>query len=89
MFYHVVLFKLKDSSEENLDKAKELLQSMEGKIPQLKGLTVGKDVLNSVRSYDICLITTFDSLSCKYHPEKFKTHAGGFQSVRFLRLTLP
>ncbi len=61
MFYHVVLFKLKDSSEENLDKAKELLQSMEGKIPQLKGLTVGKDVLNSVRSYDICLITTFDS----------------------------
>lgn len=61
MFYHIVLFKLKDKSPENMDKAKELLQSMEGKIPQLKGLTVGKDVVSSARSYDICLITTFDS----------------------------
>ena len=61
MFYHVVLFKLKDSSQENMDKARNILSSMEGKIPQLKGLTVGKDELFTERSYDICLITTFDS----------------------------
>lgn len=61
MFTHVVLFKLKDNSPENMDKARDLLLSMEGRIPELKGLTVGKDVLFTERSYDICLITTFDS----------------------------
>ncbi len=61
MFYHVVMFKLKDNSPENMEKAREILMSMDGKIPELKGLTVGKDTLFTGRSFDICLITTFDS----------------------------
>ncbi len=71
MFYHVVLFKLKDNSQENMDKAKEILLSMEDKIPQLKKLTVGKDEFFTERSYDICLITAFNS---KEELDEYQVH---------------
>lgn len=61
MFTHIVFFKLKDKSTENIEKAKELLLSMEGKIQQLRGLEVGTDVVHSARSFDIALLTRFDS----------------------------
>ncbi|MBO7151844.1 MAG: Dabb family protein, partial [Clostridia bacterium] len=35
MVKHIVLFKLKDNSAENCLKAKEVLLSMEGKVPEL------------------------------------------------------
>ncbi|MNE84744.1 Stress responsive A/B Barrel Domain protein [compost metagenome] len=35
---------------------------MEGKIDVLKSIEVGVDVLHSERSYDIALITKFDSM---------------------------
>jgi hypothetical protein len=61
MFTHVVFFKLKERTDANMQKAKNILLNMEGKIPQLKYLEVGVDVVNSERSYDIILITRFDS----------------------------
>lgn len=63
MFTHVVFFKLKEPTIENMDKAKDILKAMEGKIPQLKGLEVGVDELHTERSFDLVLITRFDSLS--------------------------
>ena len=60
MFTHIVFFKLKNKDEATT--AKNILLSMEGKIPQLKGLEVGVDVLHTERSYDLVLITKFDSL---------------------------
>ena len=60
MFTHIVFFKLKD--KEQAKAARNILLSMEGKIPQLKGFEVGLDVINSERSYDLSLITRFDSL---------------------------
>lgn len=60
MFTHIVFFKLKN--KDKVDEARNILLSMEGKIPQLKGLEVGVDVLHSERSYDLALITRFDSL---------------------------
>lgn len=61
MFTHIVFFKLKDKSKENVEKARDILLSMEGKIAQLKGLEVGADVVHSGRSFDIALVTRFDS----------------------------
>lgn len=61
MFTHIVFFKLKEATEDNLKKASGILNSMEGKIPQLKQLEVGVDVVKSDRSFDIALITRFDS----------------------------
>jgi len=60
MFTHIVFFKF--NYKEQASEARNILLSMEGKIPQLKSLEVGVDVLHSERSYDIALITKFDSL---------------------------
>ena len=62
MITHVVLFKLKDRSPASIEKARSILAGMEGRIPQLRYLEVGTDVLHSERSYDIALITRFDSM---------------------------
>ncbi|MDO7788599.1 Dabb family protein [Desulforamulus aquiferis] len=62
MITHIVCFKLIDRSPESVQKARELLMGMEGKIPQLRHLEVGADVLHTERSYDLALITKFDSL---------------------------
>ena len=62
MITHVVLFKLKDSSQNNIEKARGVLLGMRGKIPLLRHLEVGMDVLHSERSFDIALITRFDSM---------------------------
>ncbi len=62
MFTHIVFFKLKETTRKNLQKAKNILLSMEGNIPMLKYLEVGVDELHTERSYDIVLITRFDSV---------------------------
>jgi len=62
MITHVVLFKLKDSSQNNIEKARDVLLGMRGKIQLLRHLEVGMDVLHSERSFDIALITRFDSM---------------------------
>ena len=62
MITHVVLFKLKDRSPRSIEKARDVLLGLKGKIPVLLYLEVGTDVLHSERSYDIALITKFDSM---------------------------
>lgn len=62
MITHIVFFKLVDPSEGNLDAVREMLLSMQGKIPQLLHLEVGIDLVRSARSYDMALITRFASL---------------------------
>ncbi len=62
MFTHIVLFKLKENTKENVSFVANTLKSMEGKIPQLMDLEIGVDELHSDRSFDICLITRFASV---------------------------
>lgn len=62
MITHIVSFKLTDPSPANLVATRDLLLSMEGKVPQLRHLEAGVDVVRSERSYDIALITRFDTL---------------------------
>ena len=57
MIKHIVCFKLKDNSYDNCSKAREVLLSMVGNVPMLKGITVGIDFLHSERSYDLILET--------------------------------
>jgi len=59
MVRHIVLFRLKDKSPGNLEKAAAVLRGMEGKIEGLVSLEVGIDFLRSERSYDIALNTLF------------------------------
>jgi len=62
MITHVVLFKLKDNRAQNIDSARKLLESMEGKIAGLRYLEVGTNLRSSGRAYDISLIAKFDTL---------------------------
>ena len=62
MLTHVVFFKLKDRSPEAIEVTKAVLTNMDGKIPVLRHIEVGTDILHLERSYDIALITKFDSL---------------------------
>ena len=62
MITHIVFFKLKDRSQQSVGKARDVLLGMKGRIPQLRSLEVGVDVLHSQRSFDIALVTKFDSL---------------------------
>lgn len=81
MIKHIVCFKLKDNSIENCEKAKEVLLSMQGNVPQLRGIEVGVDFLHSERSYDVILQVILDDAKAledyqndPYHCSVVKPH---------------
>ncbi|MDR3593345.1 Dabb family protein [Clostridium sp.] len=85
MFTHIVLFKLKQPTIENVKFVEQTLLSMKGNIQELKELEVGVDVIRSDRSYDIGIITRFDSKEDylaydvdEFHVEKVKKVVGPY-----------
>ena len=60
MVKHIVMFKLKESSPENLDLVLSTLRGLEGKIETLRLIEVGLDCNESEGAYDIVLTTHFD-----------------------------
>ena len=83
MFTHIVLFKAKEPTKENLEFLKNTFLSMNGNIKELKELEVGVDVVRSDRSFDIGIITRFDSKEDylaydvdEFHVEKVKKVIG-------------
>lgn len=85
MFTHVVLFKAKEPTKENLEFLRQTFESMRGNITQLKELEVGVDVVGSDRSFNIGIITRFDSREdyeaydvSEYHVEKVKKVVGPY-----------
>lgn len=60
MIKHIVCFKLKDGSRENCEKARDVLMSMDGNVPLLRGIQVHIDELHSARSYDVMLEVLLD-----------------------------
>lgn len=66
MVRHIVLWKFKDfaeggNKEENIKKAKELLSSLPPLISQIKGMTVGGDLLKTDSSFDFALAVDFNN----------------------------
>ena len=79
MIKHVVCFKLNEG--ESPEKAKEVLMSMKGNVPMLKGIEVGVDCLHSQRSYDVILSVILDDMTAlsdyqkdAYHVDVVKKH---------------
>lgn len=81
MINHVVLFKLKkyDSDSEKqtvISRIEEALLSLSDKIKELKYIEVGVNYDLNAKSYDICLITHFNTLDdleiYRVHPEHVK-----------------
>lgn len=76
MITHIVLFKLSNPTGEAVTTVLDKLLSMEGKIPQLRHLEAGSDVIRSERSYDVALVTRFDSLDDLRAYQIHPYHAG-------------
>lgn len=80
MINHVVLFKLKGypkaEKEAVLAKIKSALESLKDKIEQVIHLEVGLNYELEAKSYDICLISHFESVAdldvYRVHPEHLK-----------------
>ncbi len=81
MLKHIVMFNLKDEAEnakkvENVQKIKEILESLPAKINQIKLYEIGVNTSNSSSAADLVLISGFDSLTTlsvyREHPEHQK-----------------
>lgn len=81
MITHVVLFRLIDRSPESINRTKEALLDLKGKIPGLRRLEAGSDVLKSERSYDLALIARFDSLK---DLEAYQVHPAHVEVVKYI-----
>jgi hypothetical protein len=90
MINHVVLFKLKDYSDDEkpqlIAEMKSLLEGLKGKIEELKYIEVGVNYELNAKSFDVALISHFETFEdldkYRVHPEHKKV------LVRFAELRL-
>ncbi len=82
MITHIVFFKLKDRSAEQIKKAAGVLEGLKAKVPGIRSLEVGVDVVRAVRSYDIALTARFDSLEGL---DTYRTHPEHVKAAEYLR----
>lgn len=80
MINHIVLFKLKDYPKEEkaqiVEELKSLLEGLKAKIDVVKHIEVGTNYELDAKSYDIALISHFESFEdldvYRVHPEHLK-----------------
>lgn len=77
MIEHVVMWKFADTAEgktreENMQIVRESLLALPAVIPEIKFMQIGRDVSRTEMSYDMMLVTRFESLDAlhtyKVHP---------------------
>jgi len=61
MIRHIVLFQIKDEFKNEIHQLVRNFYGMKGRIEGMLDLEAGQDILHSERSYDLALITLFDS----------------------------
>jgi hypothetical protein len=70
---HIVTFKLADDDPAEAARCKALLDGLVGKVPTLRSMTVGVNVVESPRAHSLALIATFDDLegldAYQVHPD--------------------
>lgn len=71
MIRHIVMYKLKDATEQNKIELRDKFLSMQGKIEVLKSIKSGIDFLGSERSFDVVLECEFDS---REDMETYRSH---------------
>lgn len=88
MISHTVMWRFKEENkEENMNTVAERLMALykSGKIDGLRKMEIGKDVSHTDMSYDMVLLTEFDSMEAlaayKIHPD----HVAISQFVKTVR----
>lgn len=82
MITHIVLFKLIDKSPENIRKTRDVLAGLWGRVPQIRRLEVGADVVRSERSYDLALVAGFSTLS---DLEAYQSHPAHVEVLEYMK----
>ena len=76
MLTHIVFFRLKERTPENVAALHDRLMALTDQIPQIRHFEVGIDMLPSERSYDLALYSRFDSAddlkAYQVHPKHLK-----------------
>ena len=92
MLRHIVMWKFADfaegrTREENLDLVASMLKSLydSGKIEGLRSMEIGKDTGRTDMSYDMALITEFDSEQCLANYRVHPDHAAISRYVKKVR----
>ena len=63
MIRHIVMFRIKDEYKSEIPQLVENFYGMKGRVEGMLELEAGADVLHSDRSYDLALVTLFDSMA--------------------------
>ena len=84
MIKHIVMFKLKEKSPDNMKDLTSALNGMKDQIEALKFLEVGEDFKGSGRSFDLVLTTHFDNLRGLETYAGHKVHQPVIQLARSL-----
>jgi len=83
MVKHIVMFDFKEENkQENLQKAKSMLEALMGKIPTLRGMEVGINFSQEARAMDLSLYSEFDD---QEGLEVYATHPAHLEVVAFIK----
>ena len=82
MITHIVTFKFGEATPEKLTHGKALLDGLVGKVPTLRSMLVGVNVVESARAHDLGLIATFDDLAGL---EAYQVHPDHQEVAGYLR----
>lgn len=87
MLQHVVMWKMKEEAL-GLGRAalaaemKKRLESLVGKVPEIKSFTVGLNVVASDTAHDLCLVSTFEDVAAL---DRYVVHADHQEVVAFVK----
>ena len=83
MVKHIVMFDFKnENKQENLEKAKMMLEALVESIPTLKGMEVGINFSKEERAMDLSLYSTFEDQAGL---EAYATHPAHLEVVEFIK----
>ncbi|MBQ8356936.1 MAG: Dabb family protein [Clostridia bacterium] len=89
MIEHVVMWKFKDGEgrtrEENMAYVRERLLALPDIIPEIKFMQLGRDVSHTEMSYDMMLVTRFESLEALHTYKVHPAHVAVSQYVKKVR----
>lgn len=76
MLVHMVMFRVKEAFAEDLAQFMDDVRALEGRVPSLRSIEIGRNIVESERAYDVGLIARFDDIAgmeaYQVHPEHVK-----------------
>ena len=91
MIEHVVMWKFGDGEgrtrEENMAYVRERLLALPAIIPEIKFMQLGRDVSRTEMSYDMMLVTRFDSLDALHTYKVHPAHVAVSEYVKKVRVS--